>query len=269
MVTFPHAKINLGLNVTEKRQDGYHNIHACFYPVPLSDALEILPSEQFSYTFSGLSIKGEDKDNLCIKAYQLLKKKFDIPPIQMHLHKVIPMGAGLGGGSADAAFVLKSLNALFDLALSEKELMDFAAALGSDCPFFIQDKPVIASERGNIFEPINLSLASYHLVLINPGIFISTPEAYGAIRPKQPIFDLREVLSLPISSWKDRLFNDFEAVVFEKFAEIGAIKTMLYDLGAEYASMTGSGSSVFGLFRNKLSLENKFPTHYQIWEHVL
>lgn len=269
MITFPHAKINLGLNVTEKRQDGYHNILSCFYPVSWSDALEILPAKQFAYSSSGLSIRGEDKDNLCIKAYHLLKKKYGLPPIQMHLHKVIPMGAGLGGGSSDAAFVLKSLDILFNLSLTVKDLMDYAGSLGSDCPFFIQDKPVIASGTGNNFEPVALSLQGYNLIIVNPGIPISTVEAYAGIKPQFPDVDIRKILKLPVNEWKGTLVNDFEPSIFEKYPEIAAIKLKLYALGAEYASMSGSGSSVYGLFKQNKMRKHEFPKHYQVWEQAL
>lgn len=269
MISFPHAKINLGLYVTQKRSDGFHNILSCLYPISWSDALEILPAEEFHYSASGLFIPGDTKDNLCIKAYQLLRKKFDLPPIQMHLHKVIPMGAGLGGGSSDAAFALKSLNSLFKLSLTNQELMDFAASLGSDCPFFIEGQPVMASGTGNTFAPIKLSLQGYNLVIVNPGIPISTIEAYAEIRPKPLNFDLSEILMLPIIEWEGKLINDFEPIIFEKYPEIAAIKHKLYADGAEYASMSGSGSSVFGFFKRDKTLKHKFPEHYTIWEQLL
>src|SRR5690606_26506918 len=194
--------------ITEKRPDGYHNISSCFYPIAWSDALEILPSPSFCFSSSGLAIPGNKADNLCVKAYQLLQKKFDIPPVQIHLHKVIPMGAGLGGGSSDGAFTLKILNELFELSLTKETLEGYAATLGSDCPFFIKGKPVIASGTGHVFEPIELSLEGHTLIVVNPQIEVSTADAYSNVTPKAPEQDIRKTLHLPVDAWRDALSND-------------------------------------------------------------
>lgn len=269
MISFPHAKINLGLYVTEKRPDGYHNISSCFYPIGWSDALEIIPATSFDLSTSGLDIPGNIENNLCVKAYKLLRKEFDLPPIQMHLHKVVPMGAGLGGGSSDGAFTLKMLNEVFNLSLQEEALANYAGMLGSDCPFFIQRKPVIATGTGNIFEPIALSLQGFKLLIVNPQISISTVEAYTQVVPKIPKHDIPEILRLPIEDWKSTLKNDFEASVFQRFPEVAQIKRALYEMGASYASMSGSGSSVFGIFKCDSIPSHSFPDHYQIWEESL
>ena len=232
MISFPHAKINLGLYITDKRPDGYHNLLSCFYPIAWTDALEILPAKAFSYAASGLPVPGKEQDNLCVKAYHLLQKEFGLPPVQMHLHKVIPMGAGLGGGSADAAFALKSLSTIFNLALSEEALSDYGAALGSDCPFFIQDNTVIAAGTGDILQPVKVALQGYYLVVIYPGLSMNTAEAYRSIKPKACPADLEALLKRPVPEWKEKLFNDFEPVVFRKFPEVAAIKQKLYEMGA-------------------------------------
>lgn len=269
MITFPYAKINLGLNVTEKRPDGYHNISSCFYPIGWSDALEIIPSTEFQFSTSGLVIPGHIEDNLCVKAYRLLQTEFDLPPIKMHLHKVVPTGAGLGGGSSDGAFALKMLNEIFNLSLKEEILENYAGMLGSDCPFFISRKPVIATGTGNIFEPIALSLKGYTLWVVNPRINVSTADAYGKVVPKKPEHNIKDTLQLPIELWQATLSNDFEQSVFQKYPEVAQIKTALYGMGASFASMSGSGSSVFGLFKNNILLSPSFPEHYQIWKEIL
>lgn len=248
MLLFPNAKINLGLRITGKRKDGYHDIETCMFPIPLYDALEIILANKTSFSFSGISIPGDAKDNLILKAYQLLKKDFnDLPPIAVHLHKAIPVGAGLGGGSADAAFALKLMNNLFDLILEDWFLEDYAAQLGSDCPFFIENTPKIATGRGEILSPIALDLTGKWLILVNPNLHIGTKEAYAGVVPKKPTEDLREILA-DTSVWKDRLKNDFEDRIFQKYPLIQSIKESLYEQGAFYAAMSGSGSTVFGLF---------------------
>lgn len=269
MLTFPHAKINLGLNVINKRADGYHDIVSCFYPIGWSDALEILPTKKANFTSSGLAIPGDASSNLCLKAYHLLRNEFKLGPVHIHLHKIIPMGAGLGGGSSDAAFTLKILNKIFELNLTEKKLMGFATQLGSDCPFFIQDDPVIATGTGNKFENITFSLKHYSLIIINPGLHVNTAGAYASLTPKVPEFNLKDILNLPITQWKDQLVNDFEAHVFKKFPEVATLKNKLYELGAVYASMTGSGSSVYGLFTKEPDIKGVFPANYFIWQQAL
>ena len=253
MICFPNAKINLGLQVVSKRPDGYHNIETIFYPVPLYDALEIVLSEtnETTFTQTGISIDGNTDDNLVMKALRLLEKDFDLPKIAIYLRKQIPFGAGLGGGSADAAFMLKLLNDFAGLNLSVEQLEKYAGQLGADCPFFIRNNPVFAEGIGNIFTPINVSLSGYHLVLVTPGIHISTKEAYQSLIPKQPASQLREIIHLPVEEWKNYMVNDFEAGIFAHYPVIGEIKQTLYDIGAIYASMSGSGSSVFGIFDNK------------------
>ena len=257
MITYPNAKINLGLNIVEKRPDGYHNLETIFYPINLQDALEVtkLENEESEYKLkvSGVPIEGEPENNLVIKAYRLLKKDFpEMGPIQIHMFKHIPTGAGLGGGSADAAFMIKLLNEKFNLNLSIEKMEEYAAILGADCAFFIQNKPVFASGIGNIFENINLSLKGYYIVLVKPDIFVSTKDAFDHITPMRPSQSLKEIICMPVETWRATMKNDFEESVFKKYPEIAAIKDKLYDMGAIYASMSGSGSSVFGIFREQV-----------------
>ncbi|MBE6280995.1 MAG: 4-(cytidine 5'-diphospho)-2-C-methyl-D-erythritol kinase [Bacteroides sp.] len=256
MITYPNAKINLGLNITEKRPDGYHNLETVFYPIPLQDALEVKPLDgenEYLLKIAGTQITGEPEDNLVIKAYRLLKQDYPhLPSIDIHMFKHIPTGAGLGGGSSDAAFMLKLLNEKFSLHISVSQLEEYAARLGADCAFFIQNKPVFASGIGNIFEPIELSLKGYYLVLVKPDIFVSTKEAYALVKPQKPQLSLKDIIHKPIEEWKNTMVNDFEKSVFHKFPEIAAIKDKLYDMEAIYASMSGSGASVFGLFKEQV-----------------
>ena len=254
MIVFPNCKINLGLHILGKREDGYHNLETVFYPLHLTDVLELLPTKEnsnsFSFSQSGLTVEGSSSDNLCVKAYQLLKKDFPfLPAMKLHLHKAIPMGAGLGGGSADGAYTLSLLNDKFFLQLDQKTLLQYAAALGSDGPFFIINKPCYAGGRGELLEPVPISLKGYHIVLINPGIHISTAWAFAQLTPALPENDLRKIIAAPIDTWRPDLKNDFEGPVFQAHPEIGNIKETLYQRGAIYAAMSGSGSSVFGIFR--------------------
>lgn len=252
MITFPNIKINLGLSITEKRPDGYHNLETVFYPVALEDALEIRtnPEAQQKFTLHqhGMEIAGNPENNLVVKAYLLLDKEFHLPPVEIHLYKHIPSGAGLGGGSSDAAFMLKLLNKHYNLQLSDNQLEDYAATLGADCAFFIKNTPTYAEGIGNIFSPIELSLKGYRIMIVKPDVFVSTREAFANIRPHRPEYPVREVIRRPVAEWKDTLINDFEASVFPQYPVIGEIKEELYHQGAIYASMSGSGSSVFGLF---------------------
>lgn len=252
MITFPNAKINLGLNITEKRPDGYHNLETIFYPIPVEDALEIHVlsdgNEKYRLHQAGLEIAGEVESNLVVKAYKLLDEQFDLPPVDIHLFKHIPSGAGLGGGSADAAFMLKLLNEKFNLELSNEILEEYAARLGADCAFFIQNTPTYAEGIGNVFSPVSLSLKEYQLWLIKPDIFVSTRDAFSQIKPRHPEMSLKEIIQMPVSEWKKYMKNDFEESVFPQFPAIGEIKEEMYRQGAIYASMSGSGSSVFGLF---------------------
>jgi len=251
MISFPNAKINLGLHITSKRKDGYHEIETCMVPIPLYDALEMILDNKSNWNSSGLPIPGDPKDNLILKAEKLIKKDFQgLPNLTIHLHKNIPMGAGLGGGSADGAFALKLMNNLFDLHLDDFFLEEYAAQLGSDCPFFIENTPKIARGRGEILEPVNLSLTGNYLILVNPGIHVGTKEAYAGVRPGPPKVKLEEVLA-DKSRWKAELVNDFEPSIFKNHPAIAAIKEKMYSEGAFYAAMSGSGSSVFGLFEEQ------------------
>lgn len=256
MITYPNAKINLGLNIVEKRPDGYHNLETIFYPINLQDALEVTKMEgegEYNLKVSGVPIEGDPDNNLVVKAYRLLKKDFpEMAPINIHMYKHIPTGAGLGGGSADAAFMIKLLNEKFSLNLSIEKMEEYAAVLGADCAFFIQNKPVFASGIGNIFEKISLSLKGYYIVLIKPDIFVSTKDAFANIHPMQPSHSLKDIARMPVETWRATMKNDFEDSVFKKFPEIAAIKDKLYDMGAIYASMSGSGSSVYGIFREQV-----------------
>ena len=256
MITYPNAKINLGLNITEKRPDGYHNLETVFYPINLQDALEVKLLEgegEYTLKTAGTPIEGDPDNNLVVKAYRILKQDFpEMKAVDIHMYKHIPTGAGLGGGSADAAFMLKLLNEKFKLQLSTEQLEGYASKLGADCAFFIRNKPVFASGIGNIFEPIELSLKGYYLVLVKPDIFVSTKDAFAHIKPKAPQHSLKEIIRMPVETWRATMKNDFEESVFYKFPEIAAIKDKLYDMGAVYASMSGSGSSVFGIFREQV-----------------
>ncbi|MFY0685544.1 MAG: 4-(cytidine 5'-diphospho)-2-C-methyl-D-erythritol kinase [Cyclobacteriaceae bacterium] len=248
MITFPNAKINIGLYITSKREDGYHNIESCLYPIPWTDVLEIVPCKSFSFEQTGLTIPGEASSNLCVKAYELLLNKFDIPTVQIHLHKIIPMGAGLGGGSADGAFTLKMLNQLFDLAIPIDELKGLSALLGSDCPFFIDNIPSVATETGTNLTPINLDLSNMYIGMINPNLHISTAEAYSGVTPKKSEFDLCNLGELDIKSWQQVISNDFETSVFKQFPTLSILKQQFLKEGAVYSAMSGSGSTIFGLF---------------------
>ncbi|MDR0546399.1 MAG: 4-(cytidine 5'-diphospho)-2-C-methyl-D-erythritol kinase [Dysgonamonadaceae bacterium] len=260
MICFPNAKINLGLNIVSKRPDGYHNLETVFYPIPLCDALEIVPAanDETVFTPSGIVVDGDSQNNLVMKALSLLKKDFDLPYLNIYLQKHIPFGAGLGGGSADAAFMLRLLNDFANLQLTTEQLEEYAARLGADCPFFIRNRAVFAEGTGNIFSPIHLSLSGYHLVLVKPEIAVSTQEAYSSVKPETPAESIPDILQLPVDEWKNRLINDFESSVFERYPAIAQIKEKLYELGAVYASMSGSGSSVFGIFEYPEDVEDNF-----------
>ncbi|MCB0487832.1 MAG: 4-(cytidine 5'-diphospho)-2-C-methyl-D-erythritol kinase [Cyclobacteriaceae bacterium] len=269
MVCFPHCKINLGLRVISKREDGYHNIDTCFYPIPWTDVLEIVPAKTISFTNTGIPIPGKPEQNLCLRAYYLIAEEFDIAPVSIHLHKVVPMGAGLGGGSSDAAFTLKLLNDIFELDISDDQLKNFAAQLGSDCAFFVDDKPMLGSGRGEILDTINISLKGKHLVIAKPDVHISTAEAYQGITPKMPVQDVRNIVeNTTIENWSGVLVNDFEDSVFSQHPIIVEIKQRFYDEGAVYASMSGSGASVFGIFDKPKDLKHKFD-QFTYWSGAL
>ena len=268
MICFPNAKINLGLNIVSKRPNGYHNIETIFYPVPIKDALEVVESKKLTFIQTGIPIDAPLEKNLVMKAYNLLNVQYPLPPLDIHLLKAIPFGAGLGGGSADAAFMLKLLNDFCNLNISSTCLEKMSSLLGADCAFFIHNTPLFASGTGNIFEPISLSLKDYYLCLIKPEIIISTSEAYSMIKPSQPKLSLKKLISQPIEEWKDLMVNDFEKNVFIRHPVIEAIKNTLYEEGAIYASMSGSGSSVFGIFKTPVCIKDKFSSCF-VWEGKL
>ncbi len=272
MIVYPCAKINLGLHITQKRPDGFHEIQTVMFPIKLHEALEVVQAEASPGTFSvsGKEVP-DDGQNLCIRAYKLLQQTHHLPPVKMFLHKSIPVGAGLGGGSADAAFTLKALQQLFDLQIPSATLHELAASLGSDCAFFLENKPMLARGRGEILSPLpGLDLSGWHLVLITPPIHVPTAAAYQGVVPKKPAQPLPEVIQQPVHLWKQSLINDFEETIFPKFPAILPIKEKLYHLGATYASMSGSGSSVFGLFEQKPGEEitRYFKDHF-IWQEEL
>ena len=270
MIVFPNAKINIGLNVVARRPDGFRNLESCFYPVQWQDALEVVPATEKQFTLSGIAVPGVGETNLCWLAYNLLGQDFNLPPVDMHLHKNIPIGAGLGGGSADAAFALRLYNSLFQLNLSPEALEDYARRLGSDCAFFIRNKPVFARERGDVFETIDLDLSSYYGVIVYPDIHITTAEAYSLVKIEQPEYSLKDALAQDISTWRDKVQNSFEDALFPKYPVLAQIKDFLYNQGAVYAAMTGSGSAIYGLFRTEVTLKEwAFPAAYQLWQGPL
>lgn len=256
MISFPNCKINLGLNILSKRDDGYHEISTVMYPIEIQDILEVVKSDTFKFTSSGLNIPGESDSNLCVKAYDILVRDYKIDPVHIHLYKNIPMGAGLGGGSADGAFTLKLINELYELNIPNDQLKNYAAELGSDCAFFIENIPQYASGRGEELEPFNLTLNGKTIVLINDGTHISTQEAYGNVTPKIPENNVQDILSKPLSEWKNLLHNDFEQGVFKNHPQLATYIEKLYESGAEYAAMTGSGSTIFGIFNESPQLNS-------------
>ncbi|HZB13244.1 MAG TPA: 4-(cytidine 5'-diphospho)-2-C-methyl-D-erythritol kinase [Chryseolinea sp.] len=259
MVSFPPCKINLGLSVLSKREDGYHNLETCFFPIPWHDVLEAIPADTFMFTSSGNTIAGNPDENLCVKAYRLLKNEFDLDPVHIHLHKIIPSGAGLGGGSSDAAYTLRLLNDIFSLNLSHQVLMDYASRLGSDCAFFVQDKPMVGTGRGEILKEISLSLNDKFFVVVTPNIHVSTADAFANIQAALTARSIEEiVLTDPISKWSEFLKNDFEETVFKKHPAIQLLKEELYSLGAAYAAMSGTGSAVYGIFDNEVNVSHQF-----------
>lgn len=262
MITKPIAKINLGLNVVERRPDGYHNLETVFYPVPICDALEVFPmDEQFPSDVScdlkvtNINIDGDEQKNLVVRAYNLLKQDFPtLPRVHAHLYKGIPTQAGMGGGSSDCGFMIALLNEMFGLGLTDKQMIQYAARLGADCAFFILNKPCYAEGIGEKLEPIALDLSGWYLAVVRPDIPVPTKEAFSLIKPEHPAKNCRDIVMQPVETWHDELTNDFEKSVFALHPEIGAIKDRLYDMGAVYAAMSGSGSSLFGLFRSPVDL---------------
>jgi len=261
MIVFPNAKINLGLAVTEKRSDGYHNLESIFIPIALCDALEIIPSQTFTIKNYGFTINGDIEQNLCYKAFKLLQNDFRIPPVTIILHKNIPMGAGLGGGSSDAAFTLKTLNQLFDLNLSLSQLSHYAKLLGSDCNFFIENIPAFATEKGDVLTPLSFPFNEIYIVIVKNNIHISTSQAYQNIIPQKTSYSFKEIIEqVSFDEWKYYFFNDFEKSAFIQYPQLKSLKDFLYEQGAFYASMTGSGSAIYGLFKSEpyISLDNTF-----------
>lgn len=303
MICFPNAKINLGLHIVSRRPDGYHHIETVFYPIGLCDALEVLPTETVSSLeapvmeeekrdragerivstgkarnikspepyrlfLSGSPLVGKISDNLVIKAWQRIAAQKAIPPIDIHLLKKIPSGAGLGGGSSDAVAMLRLLNERFSLRYSDAQVMEMAAQLGADCPYFLHRRPAFAEGIGNKLTPIALDLSGYHLLVVKPQIDISTKEAYALVTPTPPSLSLKEVIAKPITQWKGRLRNDFESSIFDRYPQIGAIQWQLYEMGALYASMSGSGSSVYAFFEQPPTLTGMFQNCF-IWTEAL
>jgi 4-diphosphocytidyl-2-C-methyl-D-erythritol kinase len=265
MIVFPNCKINLGLQVLNKRADNFHTIETVFYPIDLKDGLEIISSSGAAVEFSatGLPVDGNEEDNICIKAYHLLKNNFpQLPGIKMQLHKTIPMGAGLGGGSADGAFALQLLNQNFNLGLSTEQLIDYALQLGSDCPFFIINKPCYATGRGELLQEAKIDLSMYKIILINPGIHVNTGWAFSQLTPAAPAKSIKEIIKQPVATWAAELKNDFENPVFEKYSVIKSIKDELYRQGAVYAAMSGSGSTVYGIIEEEISIDIFTEQHY-------
>jgi len=260
MISFPNAKINLGLHITEKRPDGFHNLETVFFPVNWSDGLEFVEAKEFQFTTSGITISGDPELNLVVKAYRLLQKDFGLPSLKIHLHKEIPFGAGLGGGSSDAVSMLLMLNKSFNLSLSDDDLLQYAGCLGSDCPFFIHNKPMYATGRGEILTPVNIRLNGMFILMVKPAVEVSTAKAFQYVVPKKSEVSLPELLNLPVFDWKNKLINQFESSVFQQYPEIMQVRQKLYEQGAVYASMSGSGSCVFGLFLDDpTEIKNHYP----------
>jgi 4-diphosphocytidyl-2-C-methyl-D-erythritol kinase len=288
LIVFPNCKINLGLHIIRKRADGYHDLETVFYPLPLKDALEVIEEPKthqaspvvitnnpftgelhragIRFSSSGLEITGKPEDNLCMKAWQIVKEKFPaLPSANIHLHKSIPMGAGLGGGSSDGAFTLLLLNKKFQLALTTEQLLDFALKLGSDCPFFLVNLPCLATGRGEILEKISITLSGYSIVLINPGIYVDTKKAFLLVQPGPVEKTISTVIRQPIETWKEELKNDFEKAVFALYPQLQLIKEKLYQAGAIYAAMTGSGSCFYGIFSKGSEATPMLEEQYQVY----
>jgi 4-diphosphocytidyl-2-C-methyl-D-erythritol kinase len=268
LLTFANAKINLGLRITGKRPDGFHNIESVFYPVrQLADVAEAIPAGKFSFRTEGIPVNGKPDENLCIKAYRLLQEDYGLSPVNMMLLKNIPIGAGLGGGSSDGANVLKMLDELFELKLTTAQLEEYAAQLGSDCPFFIANQPAYVTGRGEYLEPFPVNLAGYHITIVFPGIHISTKEAFANIHPAPTEMSVHEIAQLPVIRWKNLLINDFEPWAFQQYPVLTKIKNGLYKAGALYASMSGSGSAIFGIAKEEIPFEEE--DGWTVWKGVL
>jgi 4-diphosphocytidyl-2-C-methyl-D-erythritol kinase len=261
MLVFSSCKINLGLHIVEKRSDGFHNIETVFYPLSWCDAIEVLEStdnQQFKINFSGISIPGDSKDNILVKAYDLVKKDHALPAIRVHLFKNVSMGAGLGGGSANAVNFIHLLDKKFDLKIAASKKMEYAKQLGSDCAFFVEKKAVLAKEKGDVFEPVKIDLSNYYILVVYPNVHSDTKMAYAGVMPKKPLQNIKTIIETkPIEQWKGNLTNDFENSVFKQLPQLKILKEDLYRSGAIYASMSGSGSAVFGIFKQKPTIDLK------------
>lgn len=275
MVSFPNAKINLGLNIVRRRPDGYHDLETVFYPIGWRDVLEVTPhadgdrqDEDVRLTLTGIVPEGAPSDNLCVKAWRILRREVPgLPPVAMHLHKTIPTGAGLGGGSSDGVAALRMLSEMYELPLTTERLESLALELGSDCPFFVRNRPCFAQGRGERMQELSLDLGGYSLMVVHPGIHVSTARAFAGVQPKVPELSIPEILREPVENWRGRLLNDFEASVFAAYPAIAGIRDALYAQGAVYASMSGSGSSVYGIFpKGGLPKDTEaFPSGYAIF----
>lgn len=274
MICFPNAKINIGLHVLQKREDGFHDIESIMAPIGLSEVVEIIPQHgsksKCDLHQSGIIIEGDPGDNLVLQAYKLLDKQFGLSSVEIYLHKAIPIGAGLGGGSADGAFTLVQLNLLFQLGLNPEQLEEYAHILGSDCPFFIQNTPAFVNGRGEIIKKLAfIDPGPYYIILINPGIHVNTKKAYAqVVANSHKEGSIRDIVNLQVKDWAQVLSNDFEPYVFGKFPEVKEIKDELYREGALFASMSGSGSSVYGIFKESRCLIDVFPNYYY-WADTL
>ena len=275
MITFPIAKINLGLNVVEKRPDGYHNLQTVFYPVPISDALEVTTmDDRFPSTVdcdlkvTNIAIDGDEQKNLVVRAYQLMKQDFPtLPRIHSHLWKGIPTQAGMGGGSSDCAYMIRLLNDMFTLRLDDEQMMHYAARLGADCAFFILSTPCYAEGIGEQLQPVSLSLKGWYIGVVRPDIPVPTREAFSLIKPHYPDANCRDIVMQPVETWRHQLVNDFESSVFALHPELAAIKDKLYAMGATYAAMSGSGSALFGLFREPTTdFSSQFPEMFTFFQ---
>ncbi len=270
MVVFSNCKINLGLHIVAKRADGFHDIETIFYPIPFYDVIEIIEAPEFTFTTTGLTIPSTPDNNLCVKAYHLLKKDFvNLPPVHLHLQKNIPMGAGIGGGSANAAYTLVLLNQKFKLALSHTQLKTYAAQLGSDCAFFIENKPCYATGRGEILQSLNIDLKDYYIALVFSALHVNTAEAFAGITIQKPTLSCKDTINYSIQEWAKNLKNDFETSIFKIHPSLSEAKNVLYQLGATYASMTGSGSTIYGLFNKKNIDKNSLSNKLQSYQHYI
>lgn len=267
MICFPNAKINIGLNVLNRRDDGYHNLETIFYPVNIKDALEVQESSEMMFETSGIEIPGYANENLCLRAYDFLSEDFDLPPVHIHLHKNIPIGAGLGGGSSDAAFFIKLINEKFGLAMDAWQMQSYCRRLGADCSFFIENKPLFAKGKGDEFEDVEVDLSRYHVALVMPPVHVSTGEAYRGVKPAKPVNSLKDLIKLPVTDWNCNINNDFEPHILRAHPQIRLVKMTMLEEGALFTLMSGSGASVYGIFENKPDL-SMFEESYRVFYDI-